>query len=207
MDPLPPNPFPPGKSPFHIKGIAVQGFLEYVSGHVRGGIDGVAERLTDPAIREFCRQPFLAASWYDILPFLQIYSAAASANGLAPERFIAEHSAWQAARDARGIYRLLLLLATPEAVARRLGAAYGRYFDFTTVEVLSVEPGQALIDVRGQPAILLPWYKVSVTAAAQAILALAGARNLHASFTTPAPDGMRGGMPLVKFRVKRTWSR
>ncbi len=207
MDPLPPLPFPPGKSPFHIKGVAVEGFMKFVAARVPGGADAVAARIDDPAIRDYYRQPFLDSIWYDLLPFLHVYPAAASLMGLSTEKFVGEHAAWQVGRDARGVYKLLLLLATPEAVARRMGAAFSRYFDFTTVEVLSVTTGEVVSAVRALPSLLLPWYRASVDAGARTILAMAGARNLEAEYSPPEADGARSGVPLVRFQVRRTWSR
>lgn len=162
MDPLPALPVPAGQSPFHIKGIAVQGFREFFSRRVPGGIGTVAERLTDPGIRAFFEQPFLDASWYDFLPFLHIMGAGAAVMGIPTSQFVYEQSSWQLAHDVRTVHRILLMAPSPEAVALRLGAGVARYFNFVDAKTLSVSKGEVIMAVAGLPALLLPWYKVSV---------------------------------------------
>ena len=165
------------------------------------------ESIQDPVIREYVKQPFLAASRYDILPYLHTVAAAASVLGVPTARFAAEHCAWQAERDVRGVYRLLLNLTSPETVAQRLGLAWKRYFDFARVDVLSVTPGCAVLSVREMPAILVPWYRVAVRAAGDAIIRLAGAKDIKVEFGYPEPDGEKAGFPLRRFELRRTWTR
>jgi hypothetical protein len=207
MDSVPALPVPPGKSPFHIKGVVMQGVLAYLAKKCPGGVEIVFNKIEDPLVQAFYRQQFLAASWYDFLPFLHFAAAAGAAMRVSTARFVAEHAAWQAERDVRGIHRLLLMLASPEKVAERLGVAFARYFDFATVEVSKVATGMSDVVVRGLPAIVLPWYKVSVHAAAQSILSLAGARNFEATYSTIEAAGHKAGIPLINFTVHRTWTR
>src|SRR5215475_8497208 len=142
MDPLPALPAPVGESPFHVKGIAVQGFREFFAKRVPGGVRTVVEKLTDPAVRAFFEQPFLDASWYDFLPFLHIMGAGAAVLGVSTAQFVSEQSAWQLQHDVRNVHRVLLMAASPEAVAPRLGAGVARYFDFVDAKTVSVAKGE-----------------------------------------------------------------
>jgi len=206
MDPLPALPVPAGESPFHIKGIAVQGFREFFAKRVPGGVRTVAERLTDPGIRAFFEQPFLDASWYDFLPFLHVMGAGAAVMGISTAQFVHEQSSWQLAHDVRTVHKILLMAPSPEAVAPRLGAGVARYFDFVDARTVSVAKGEVIMAVAGLPALLLNWYKVSVQAGANVVLEIAGAKNIQAAYTAPEPDGSKAGIPLVRFQVRRSWT-
>lgn len=205
MDPFVPLPCPPGESAFHIKGVVLNGLLEYIEKNVHGGAEAAREHVRDPAIRTFLEQTFLAGGWYDFLPVLHFLGATAQAANLSAEDFIAAHAKWQAERDVHGIYRVLLKVSSPEAVGKRLPNAYARYFDFGRVETLSLSRTASEVLVSGLPTILLDWYKVSVGAAAVAMLELAGARGVTSHYLVPEPDGSKGGVPTVRFRVRRTW--
>jgi hypothetical protein len=197
----------PGSGPFHIKGLAIHGLLAYVAQKIPGGTARVIESIADPRVRQYVKQPFLAASRYDIVPYLHLAAAAAAAAGAPPKRFLAEQCAWQAERDVGGVYRLLLKVASPETVAHRLGLAWGRYFDFARLDVVSVTPGCVVLSVRELPSILLPWYRSGACAAGDTVIALAGAFDVKVKLTRPEADGETAGFPLCRFELRRTWRR
>jgi len=196
----------PGSGPFHIKGLVLHGLLEYVTQNVPGGPARVIDGIADPLIREYMKRSFLAASRYDIIPFLHTLAAAANVLCMPTSRFVAEHGAWQAERDVSGVYRLLLKVASPETVAKRLGLAWARYFDFAHLDVLSVTPGCVVLGVRQMPAVLVPWYKIAARAAGDTIIRLAGATDIKVGFTHLEPDGESAGFPLRRFELRRTWA-
>jgi hypothetical protein len=198
---------PVGDSPFRVKGGVANGLLQYIAENVPGGIDAVRRELEGPSLIAYLDQPFFTGSWYDFFPYLHCQVAAARAVRRPVTRFVAEHAAWQAKRDIRGVHRLLLLVASPEKVAPRMPVAFRRYFDLAIVDVLGVGPGVLDLRVHAIPAVLVDWYKVSVQSAAEAILGVAGARNVQSWYSPPEPDGLSGTVPLVKFDARRTWSR
>jgi hypothetical protein len=197
----------PGQGPFHIKGLAFEGLFAYVAQKVPDGKARAFERIADPRVRAYLQQPFLAASRYDIVAYLHMVSAAAGAAGVPAARFLAEQSAWQAARDVGGVYRLLLKVTSPETVAQRLGLAWARYFDFAKIDVLSVTPGCVVLHVRQMPTVLVPWYRIGARSAGDTIIALAGATAIEVAFTVPQPDGTASGFALCHFELRRTWRR
>jgi len=197
---------PPGENPFHVKGLVAGSFSAFVAGQVPGGMEAVLRGL-EPELRDYFQQSFLAGSWYDLLALLKLMVKAAAVAGRPANRFIAEHGAWQAKRDIRTVHRLLLLIASPETVAPRMGVAFGRYFDFGAIELVGVQRGVLELDVRALPAALNAWYRVSVHSAADAILSTAGAKDVQSWYTPPEPDGKKHGVTLVRFGVRRTWTK
>src|SRR6185503_16213809 len=76
-----PLPFPPGESPFHIKGEFYRQLCEWISFHdarCQGGVTRVLER---EGLRAFAGQAFLSSAFYDILPLPRIVMAVAEARG------------------------------------------------------------------------------------------------------------------------------
>jgi hypothetical protein len=57
------------------------------------------------------------------------------------------------------------------------------------------------------PQILVGWYRHAVVSAGNRILELAGARSLRVELSAPEPCGQQLGLPLVRFRAVRTWTR
>jgi hypothetical protein len=201
----PPLTVAPGRGSFRIKGLAIEGLHSYVAQNVPGGTARVFESIEDPVLREYVKQPFLAASRYDILPYLQTVVAAAAVTGMPASRFLAEQCSWQAARDVSGVYRLLLKVASPETVAQRLGLVWGRYFDFARIDVVAVTPGSVVLSVRQLPSFLLPWYRAGAVTAGNTVIALAGATDIKVAITPAQSDGQAAGHPLCRFEVRRTW--
>jgi hypothetical protein len=205
MERAPPLLFPPGDGPFRIKGTVLWGLFEYLKTRVPGGIDAVKEHLATEELREFCGQTFLASGWYDFLAVMHILNASGRAANKNVAQFISEHAVWQAQRDVRGVHRLLLKLASPEAVAKRFPIAFARYFDFAEISV-EVSDGKSTVDVRGLPHLLFDWYRTSVGSAGAAILEVAGAKQLTVTYSPVTEDGKKHGVPTLRFCVTRTWT-
>src|SRR5262249_8444557 len=111
-------------------------------------------------------------------------------------------------RDIKGANKLLLpKLIAPEALVARTTDITRRYYDFANVEVVSCEPGILVTAISQIPEMLVPWFKVVGKAALTAFMHLAGAENIKVVYSPNKPDGETGGVPLVKFTVKRTWTR
>jgi hypothetical protein len=195
-----------GQSPFNIKGTVLCGLLEYLEAYVPGGLRAVKLRLPSDEHRQFCDQTFLASGWYDFLPVLELLAAGSAASYVRATQLVAAHAAWQAERDMRGVHRLLLKLASPEAVAERFPVVFARYFDFASVSV-KVSKGISVVQVRGLPAPLFEWYKTSVGSAAEAILGVAGAKRLTCRYSAVQDDAPKHETRTLCFSVTRTWTR
>ena len=152
MDSNLPFPAPVGQNPFHVKGFVVQGVREFIEKSVPGGMTTAMKRISDPAVVEYLSQPFLAASWYDAIAYINFIGAGGSASGRPRVRYYADHAVWQIERDLKGVNAMLYRAETPEALAGRMGTAWGRSFDFAQVETLEVMPGSVIMSVRSMPA-------------------------------------------------------
>ncbi len=186
LEPFPPLPVAPGESPFHVKGIVIQGFFAYADVKLPGGRQAVLARIPDERVRRFYQQPMLAASWFDVLPFLHVLGAGSVVASMATPRFLADHGAWQAERDVRGVHRVLLMVSSPEMVARRIGVAFSQYFDFATVSVDNVETGlmELTVDLRADgEAIFRPVGRIDLSSSSEIKQRFTLARNAQVSLS------------------------
>src|SRR5260221_5621605 len=99
--------YAPGASPFHSKGTIWMGVRTCVEECVVGGVDAVAREL-DPPLRDFFTQMFVSPGWYDILPVTPVADAIGRVMNVGRMEYVRQRALWQAERDMRGVYRLLL---------------------------------------------------------------------------------------------------
>src|SRR4051812_46421357 len=100
--------FPPGESPFRVKGVTYRNFVDYVEQELEGGLAKFLAELREPELRTFAAQPFLPSGWYDTLPIVSLCNAAALAKGQPARTFVQGLSRFAAERDTKGVYRFLL---------------------------------------------------------------------------------------------------
>jgi hypothetical protein len=197
--------FTPGTSPFHVKGHVWQGALEYYPTRVPGGRAALDARL-DPELRAFCGQRFLAASWYDALPINRVSETVARLCGVDQQEILRDRSRWQAERDIRGIYRMLVKLVSPETVATRFGRVILQYFDFGSSEARILGPGRCEIIERGIPVPLALCMVPIAEGWAATALTHAGAREVGFHADPPHKDGDKQGMDTYTIRFDVTWA-
>src|SRR6185312_17279254 len=109
-----PSPPPFGESAFHVKGVIYLGTRAFFDAQVPGGYAGLVSAIHDPALRAFFTQPFLASSWYDVLPVAPLIEIEARVMGLSLEDYLGRRTLFQADRDMGGVYKYLLRAAYPE---------------------------------------------------------------------------------------------
>jgi hypothetical protein len=189
-------PFAPGTSPFHIKGIAYRGHVDYANKYIPGGSAAVNATFRDPALVAFFEQPFLAASWYDALPILPVWYACAQVLKESPIEFLKKRTRHQAKDDINGVYRLILKLASPETVALRMPRAVGKYFDFGTTDARLVRPGVVRMEQTGLPLLMAPWFGIVGEAFLSVALEIAGAKRILVRRLPTEPVGKAHGLPL-----------
>ena len=198
-------PFPPGESPFHVKGNAYRGHVEYTDKHVPGGMKAAIERIQDEKLRAFFAQPFLASSWYDIFPLVAIGFVCARLAGRSFPDFLRARARQQAELDVGGVYRFLLSLASPETVVTKLPAVVAQYFDFGTVEVRRLGPRLYTAISHGWPRPLAAWYAPIQETYALYALESNGAKNPRAKLYPFAPEATERGLEVGAFRVELSW--
>src|SRR5262245_47554838 len=92
-------PHAPGQSPYCIKGLGYRGHIEYSNTHVPGGLERALARLDDAQVSSFYAQPFLAASWYDIFPLVELGMVSAELLGMPYREYLVQRTRKQAQTD------------------------------------------------------------------------------------------------------------
>lgn len=198
-------PFAPGESPFRVKGTAYRGHLEYTEKNVAGGVAGMLADFRDPRLRHFFEQPFLAATLYDVFPLAIAGIVCAARVGQPFLEFVRVRSEAQAKSDVSGVYKVLLALTSPEAVAARLPRLVGQYFDFGQTELVEKGPGRVVASRTGLPRALAPWYATVSQAYVQIVVAQAGGKDVRSHVSGVRSEGQRAGLPIVTLDLEVTW--
>jgi hypothetical protein len=196
--------FAPGESPFLAKGIVfltARGFYEQ---RVPGGIAAVHEKISDPATVTFLQQRFLTGGWYDLLPILTASAAAARVCQMSTLELVRETAKWQAEHDLTGIYRMVLAIASPAAVAQRLPSLSKQYFNFGEADGRMVEEQAFESNRWGIPAPLEGWFATVTAGYVPVALEKAGARNVRVRWDS-APDAKLHGVPTVRIKFDIRW--
>jgi len=197
----------PGTSPFRIRGVTLEGFVEFFRERAKMEVRDILERLPDPEVRAYVMQRYVSSGWYDFLPYFQVANVIASACGMSASQLGAEHGSWQVRRDAKGINKLLMKVVSIETMVARTVPLFNRYYELGTLELLSSERGSMETAISGLPELLVPWFKSTVRASFTTLLEIAGARNIDVTYSPPEPFGITAGIPTVRFRTKRVWTR
>lgn len=211
----------PGASSFRCKGLVYQGAKRFYDQRVPGGAKQVGSLVTDEALRVFWDQSFVAGGWYDALPIVELSRIAAHAAGVPHTQLVKESARNVAERDVNGVYKVLLKLASPELVVKRLPRAALQYFDFGTTREEQLEGKSFTALQSGIPEIMGAWMSTCIAGFAPVALELAGAKNVRVrSVALPARsrgdggeggeggdggDGAAGGVNMVDLRVTILW--
>jgi len=194
----------PGKGPWHVKGLVYAGALAHYDARVPGGLGAVLERVDAPLV-EFLNQKFVVGGWYDVGPLTLVGQAAALVANVPHLEFLRDMARTQAERDIQGVYRILLKVASPEMVVRRLPQAANKYFDFVQAEVREVRPKCWESTGHGIPSIASTAYMAVTEAFVSKALQLAGARELRHRWFAPEQEGALGEVALMKIRRELSW--
>ena len=191
---------------FRCKGNVRAGLLQHIEGSVRGGLTAVLD-AADSDLRDFASQRFLAASWYDALWIAPLGETAAFASGVPYTQLMSDFGVAQAERDIRGVYQVLLRLASPAMVVDRLPRAAKQYFDFVTSELLT-RPTRSPADllVTGIPRQLAPVYLLVTEPFLRRALTLAGAKDVDVTVSKLENDARVGGVTTVRFTRCISWT-
>lgn len=190
---------------FHTKGLVYLGAREYWDERLPGRLPSLLEAV-DEEQRAVLEQPFLAASWYDVLPIDGLSRTAARLAGVTQAQLVRANAAMLAERDVHGVYRFLLKLASPELVAARLPRAALQYFDFGAAHGEMTGPRTFEAVRSGVPTELSTWMSACVEGFAPVALALAGARDIEVISGAPEADGHAHGHKTVTIPFAIRWS-
>jgi serine/threonine protein kinase len=201
---LRPLPCPAGSSPFRIKGLPYRGLVHFVERLLPGGLDRLCSELEDPTLREFIRQPFLATSRYDVLPFVPLSATLARLASQPFDAFVRAATEAQARYDARTVYKRLYDGATKQDAAQRIARFEAQYNDFGDFDAWFDGPNVLVLQRSRFPAYLSPWYRVmhpAYTVEATSIIGMPAKATEQAA----TPAGRRKGLDLVTCRCEVHW--
>jgi hypothetical protein len=195
-------PFPPGESPYHMKGLVYRTTVTYLN-RTAGRFEAVLKEV-GPEIATFLRQPFLAASWYDLGPVIALNDAAARVVDMPTEDFIRERTHAQALQDLTGVYSFVLKLASPLAVAQALPRLTSRYFDWGGVEIRKhsatyVEPIRT-----GVPRYIARWYFLAAEGFMLYAIEKAGGRAVRIEMAEKV-RGVENGISMCDLHFHVRW--
>jgi hypothetical protein len=197
-------PTPPGTSPFCVKGHVYLKMQEDIASSV--GIDRVFEHVKNSAaVRAYFAQRFLAGSWYDAFPLMPVAMGHARASGAPLYSFLRDKGRVIAQKDAPGIYRALLRLASPSLVVERLPKLASRYFDFGTSDVERVGERSYRSIQRGVPELLVPLIAATTEGFVAQSLVLAGGANATARYVSSETDGAKQGYATMAVVLAIGW--
>jgi hypothetical protein len=200
-----PSPVAPGHGPFHVRGSTYLGVRQHIDHQVPGGFAAVQALLPDNAHKVFASQVFLPVAMYDVLPLLSLTEATALAEKLPHAQSVRQRARVVAQRDIRGLYKLFFKAVSPATAAERLQRAALRYFDFGNVDILKAEPKRTLLEHKGLPRMMLPWYLPMIDGYTAAVLEMAGARNPVTRTEPSKKDGHREGIDTASVRIELSW--
>jgi hypothetical protein len=197
--------FAPGASPFHTKGLAYRGHLEFVAEHVPGGVAAQNAAFGDEALRAFFKQPFVAGGWYDVFPLAEAGLVCARLRGEPLHALLQTRARHQVQRDLRGVYGFLARFASQRLVARGVVDATQRYFDFLSTRTEQITPTHVHATVTGLPEALGDWMTVLMLAYAQATFEHVGGSEVQVRTQRPTLDGSMHGLPTVTAGLEIRW--
>ncbi len=198
-------PFPIGDSPFRIKGSGYLLHMQYVDEHLPGGRAAMYKAMATPALRAFFEQPFFVSHMVDIFPLVAAGHACAHIAGVSFERFIRLRSRHQAEGDLRLFRKLILRIASPEALATRIPAITASYFDFASAEVVEKKAAAIAAVMHGVPKLVAPWMSYVADETVRFMLEYNGVKDLRmrSSFER---EGEAHGLEVQGIRTTMTWT-
>lgn len=198
-------PFQPGESPFRIKGIVYRQLHKTVERDVPGGWDGLLEAIDSPALRRFASQPFLAASWYDNEPIVELNDLSARLTEQDPQAYLVERAREQAEEDLSGVYSWLLKLASPLLVGHGFKRLIPRYFEWGETNIRTVDPHQIETVRSGIPTRLVDWCDAVSQPFLEYAFEESGARDVRVTLEASRPDGSAHGVPTKELSYSIRW--
>jgi hypothetical protein len=186
-----PLPFPPGQSPFHIKGEFYRQMGEWLAFHDGKCEGGVTRALERAGLTAFAGQAFLASSYYDVLPLPRMVMAVAEARGKDVRDLTANMAKGAVEGQMKGVYAAFLSKLTPESFCQRFPQVVQYFYDFGSLAVTPTESGAALLR-SGLPQCISEWWCLATAPFIEIPLRAAGAPDVAVHFRTESRGLDRG---------------
>jgi hypothetical protein len=194
-----------GQGPFRVRGVVYGAVLRYVERRLPGGKVALREALRDDAIMRFFDQIFVASTDYDISPLVKVCVVSADLERIPPAIFTRDRARESAKMDVPGIYRVLLKLTSPEAMAERLPRAFNRYFEPCRADPTLVRRGGLESRLRDIPECMAGWYAAATDGFVSRALEMAGAKQPRFRWERAEAAGEVDGIATVTLPFGVHW--
>jgi hypothetical protein len=198
-----PLPYPPGQSPFHIKGEFYRQQAESIAYHDRksgGALTGILER---EGLAEFARQPFLSSALYDVLPIPRIVMACAEARGRDVHEMTSGMGRAAVELQMKGVYSRFLSGLTRENFCQRFHQVIQHFYDFGPVTITPAPAGARLVRT-GVPLCVAEWWSLVTVPFVVVPLTASGAREVAADWRI-RPGGLDRGVKVADVEWDVRW--
>jgi hypothetical protein len=206
-EPLGVDQFPLGEGPFRARGLAFVSALKYVDTRLRGGRAAFLEALGpgDP-FAPYYDQIFLVTGDYDVSPLVRLYTVVAAVEHTPVGRFIEARSRWSAESTTKGLWRPILKVSSPEAMAESTNQAFNRFFQPCHAEKVASHKGHFEGELHKLPACMSGLYTSSTVGFFGEAIEIAGGKGCKVEMARPEADGALAGVSLLRVRFTATWS-
>jgi len=189
-----------------VKGLLYLGNIQFHDRVVPGGFAATLRHLPDERVRAFFQQNFLAATFYDLAPVLDLSSTGALLAGQPTWQFVRETARWAAHLRLPEVYKSLLS-PSPKAMFMKSPRIVQQYVDFGKVEAVELSDSRGQISNHKIPAFLASWFLEACQGYFTGGLELAGAQNIRIPMATPVEsDGVLRGVEAVRATYDVEWS-
>lgn len=192
-------------SGFHCKGVIYVETLRFLDEHTDAGRAAVLDAIEDEDRRAFLGQPFIVGGWYDVIHMEELFRTAARVTGVPYLDLLRRVASWLLPQQIRGIYKFILVFATPDMVMKNLARTARTYFDFVNTEVTAKGPGHYESAGGNVPLAMSSAYMVVTEIALKVILENAGAKGLKQRWLPTEPQGKVRGVDVVCVRRVVSW--
>jgi hypothetical protein len=198
-----PLPYPPGESPFHIKGEFYRQQAESIAYH-DGKSGGALTRILErEGLLEFARQPFLSSAMYDVLPLPRIVIAAAEARGRDVYEMTSGMGRAAVEGQMTGVYARFLTRLTTANFGQRFDQVIRHFYDFGPVSLEAAPSGARLLR-SGVPLCIAEWWSLVTVPFVVVPLTASGARDVTVEWRVN-PGGLDRGVKMADVEWEIHW--
>jgi hypothetical protein len=199
-----PLPFPPGTSPFHIKGEFYRQTQAAVAHHDRKSQGVLTRILQREGLHDFATQSFLSSALYDVMPMPRIVMAVAEARGRDVHELTTGMGKAAVEQQMSGVYARVLQGLTPDRFCQRFDQVISHFYDFGPLQV-SDAPGGAEVVRSGLPVQIAEWWSLVTVPFAVVPLSANGARDVHVDWRIEL-TGVQRGLDMCAVRWDVRWT-
>lgn len=187
-----------------MKGLLFQGTRTYFKGERQW--DALLAALR-PELSAFMQQRFIPGVFYEALVVPELIQVEAAICKLSVEEYLARRTRWQANRDLRGVYRVVIRMAPPEFTVSRLMMVMTQMFNFGSATVTGSGRGHLEVEVGGVPRILAAWLNQTIGLYGEICLKMAGTTEAEVLPHDIQDESDVFGHPTVRLSFRCRWVR